>query len=78
VRFVELSRDRIEVAAGKRFSVRVLTDATTYRWLFDGRRGTGTRQVLVLRAPEETGTYSLYVTVGGHAARAEVVVTEPE
>jgi hypothetical protein len=78
VRFVELSRDRIEVAAGKRFSVRVLTDARTYRWLFDGRRGTGTRQVLVLRAPEETGTYSLYVTVGGHAARAEVVVIEPE
>jgi hypothetical protein len=77
VRFVELSRDRIEVAVGKRFSVRLLTDAATYRWLFAGRRGTGTRQVLVLRAPEEAGTYSLYVTVGGRAARAEIVVTAP-
>ena len=78
VRFVELSRERIEVGAGKRFSVRVRTDAPSYRWLFDGRRGVGRREVLVLRAPEEAGSYTLYVTVGGRAARAEVVVTEPE
>ncbi len=78
VRFVELSRDRIEVGAGRRFSVRVLTDATSYRWLFAGRRGAGTRQVLVLTAPEEAGVYSLYVTVGGRAARAEVDVTALE
>jgi hypothetical protein len=78
VRFVELSRDRIEVAAGKRFSVRVLTDASSYRWLFAGRRGAGTRKVLALRAPEEAGTYTLYVTAGGRAARAEVVATAPE
>jgi len=74
VRFVELSRERIEVVAGKRFSVRVLTDATSYRWLFARRRGTGTRQVLVLRAPATVGSYSLYVTVGGRAARAAVEV----
>jgi hypothetical protein len=78
VRFVELSRERIEVAAGMRFSVRVRTDAPSYRWLFDGRRGAGRREVLVLRAPEEPGSYTLYVTVGGRAARAEVVVTEPQ
>ncbi len=78
VRFVALSRERIEVLAGKRFSVRVLTDADSYRWLFDGRRGVGRREVLVLRAPDEPGTYSLYVTVGGRAARAEVVVAAPE
>jgi hypothetical protein len=78
VRFIALSRERIEVLAGKRFSVRVLTDADSYRWLFAGRRGVGTREVLVLRAPDEPGTYSLYVTVGGRAARAEVVVTAPE
>lgn len=78
VRFVELSRDRIEVGAGRRFSVRVRTDADSYRWLFAGRRGAGERQVLVLRAPEEPGTYSLYVRVGTHAARAEVVVSPPE
>jgi hypothetical protein len=78
VRFVELSRERIEVGAGRRFSVRVLTDATSYRWLFASRRGAGTREVLVLRAPEETGTYNLYVTVGGRAAGAVVEVTLPE
>jgi hypothetical protein len=78
VRFVELSRDRIEVGAGRRFSVRVRTDATSYRWLFAGGRGVGRREVLVLRAPEEPGSYRLYVTVGVHAARADVVVSEPE
>ena len=77
VRFVELSRDRIEVEAGRRFSVRVRTDAPSYRWLFAGDRGGGRREVLVLRAPEEAGEYTLYVTVGGRAARADVVVTAP-
>jgi flagellar hook capping protein FlgD len=78
VRFVELSRERIEAVAGKRFSVRVRTDASSYSWLFAGKRGTGTRQVLVLTAPETPGTYTLYVTVGGRAARAAVnVVAAP-
>ena len=74
VRFVELSREQIEVVAGKKFSVRVFTDARSYRWLFAGERGAGTRQVLVLRAPETPGPYTLYVTVGGRAARAAVDV----
>jgi hypothetical protein len=78
VRFVELSRERIEVAPGKRFSVRVFTDARAYRWLFAGERGVGARQVLVLRAPDEPGSYTLYVTVGDHAARAAVEVVAPE
>jgi FlgD Ig-like domain len=78
VRYVELSRDRIEVVADKRFSVRVRTDAESYRWLFAGRRGVGRREVLVLRAPETPGAYSLYVTVGGRAARAAVDVVAPE
>lgn len=78
VRFVELSREQIEVGAGKRFSVRVRTDADSYRWLFAGERGAGRREVLVLRAPEEPGSYTLYVTVGDHAARAAVDVLEPE
>ena len=77
VRFVQLSRERIEVVAGKRFSVRVMTDASSYRWLFAGNRGVGRREVLVLRAPETPGSYSLYVTVGGRAARAAVDVVAP-
>ena len=78
VRFVELSRETIEVGAGRRFSVRVRTDAESYRWLFAGRRGAAERQVLVLRAPDEPGTYTLYVTVGGRAASTRVDVLEPE
>jgi hypothetical protein len=74
VRYVELSRERIPAVAGKRFSVRVSTDATAYGWLFAGKRGFGKRQVLVLRAPEVPGRYALYVTVGAHAARAAVTV----
>lgn len=77
VRFVALSRERIEVEAGRRFSVRVSTDARTYRWRFASRTGTEARRALVLRAPEVPGTYALYVLVGDRAARAEVVVAEP-
>jgi hypothetical protein len=78
VRFVELSRERIEVGAGRRFSVRVRTDADSYRWLFAGERGVGERAVLVLRAPEEPGAYRLYVAAGGRAASADVEVLAPE
>jgi hypothetical protein len=78
VRFVELSKESIAAVAGRRFSVRVLTDAPSYRWLFAGQRGGGTRKVLVLRAPEEAGSYTLYVTVGGRAASAPVEVTPSE
>ena len=78
VRYVALSRERIEVVAGKRFSVRVLTDADAYRWLFAGGRGVGRREVLVLRAPDEPGPYTVYVTAGGHAARAAVDVRAPQ
>jgi hypothetical protein len=78
VRFVELSRERIEVVAGRRFSVRVRTDADSYRWLFAGERGDGEREVLVLRAPEEPGEYRLYVTAGGRAASADVAVLAPQ
>ena len=77
VRYVQLSRERIEVVAGRRLSVRVLTDALSYRWRFAGRTGRGRAELLRLRAPEEPGTYSLYVVVGDWADRADVVVTEP-
>ena len=78
VRFVTLSRERIEVEAGTRFSVRVSKDAARYRWLFAGERGTGRTSRLRLRAPEEPGEYRLYVIVGSHADSAEVIVTQPE
>lgn len=78
VRFVTLSRERIEVEAGRRFRVRVSKDAASYRWLFAGERGTARTSVLRLRAPQEPGEYRLYVIVGSHADSAEVIVTAPE
>ncbi|MDQ3086467.1 MAG: hypothetical protein M3Q67_06685, partial [Actinomycetota bacterium] len=78
-RYIELTRDRIEVIAGRRFSVRVLADAASYRWLFAGERGARRKRVLVLRAPETAGTYRVYVSLRGRFAdSAEVVVTEPQ
>jgi hypothetical protein len=77
VRYVELARDRVEVVAGRRFGIRVSTDAASYRWLFAAERGAGRSDLLVWRAPETPGTYTVYVTVGSHADKAEVVVMEP-
>jgi hypothetical protein len=77
VRFVELSRDSIEVPAGRRFSVRVDADALSYRWRFAGKTGTSSRSVLVLRAPVDPGGYVLYVRVGRHSDSAAVTVGEP-
>jgi hypothetical protein len=74
VRYVELVPDRVEAVAGRRFAIGVATDADAYRWLFDGRKGKFRKPVLVLRAPDEPGTYVLYVAVGRRAARGEVVV----
>jgi hypothetical protein len=78
VRYVEIRQDRVEVVAGKRFSVRVSTDAASYRWLFQRRRATSRKRVLVLRAPETPGNYAVYVKVGRHADRAEIVVVAPK
>jgi hypothetical protein len=78
VRYLELARERIEVAAGRRFSVGVSTDAVRYRWIFAGDKGAARRRDLVLRAPETPGEYRVVVIVRGRADSAEVVVSEPE
>jgi len=75
-RYVELARDRVVAAPGKRFQIGVSTDAVSYRWLLAKKRGTGHLRVLRLRAPSTPGTYTLYVSVDGHADRATVVVSK--
>jgi FlgD Ig-like domain len=78
VRYLELTRGRIDAVAGRRFSVGVLTDALSYRWVFAGERGTRRARRLVLRAPDTPGMYRVYVSLGGRFADStEVVVTEP-
>ena len=78
VRYVEFVRDEVEAVAGRRFGIGVSTDAPVYRWVFDGRKGKYRKKLLTLRAPEEPGTYVLYVVLGRWADRAEVVVSAPE
>ena len=50
-----LARARSRWSAGKRFSVRVSTDAPSYGGSSPGEKGSGRRQVLVLRAPDDAG-----------------------
>ena len=75
VGYVDLRKQRVRAVAGRRFSIRVSTYAKAYRWLFNGRRGSSRKKVLVLRAPEDPGRYALYVRVGRHADRANVLVS---
>lgn len=74
IRYVELARDLVRVKAGRRFGVRVATDAESFRWRFAGGRGSSPPGLLRLRAPVRPGRYTLFVSVGGHGARARVVV----
>jgi hypothetical protein len=78
VRYIEFRKQKVTAVAGKRFSIRVSTDARAYRWLLNGRRGIARKKVLVLRAPADPGTYALYVRVGKHADRAVVLVAKPK
>jgi hypothetical protein len=74
VRYVALARQRIVVAPGKRFFLRVSTDAPTVSWRLHGRSGVARAGTLRLRAPKTAGVYHLYVTAAGHSAAATVVV----
>jgi hypothetical protein len=78
VRYIEFRKQRVRALAGRRFSIRVSTDARAYRWLLNRRRGIAHKKVLVLRAPADAGTYALYVRVGKHADRAVVLVAKPK
>lgn len=74
VRYVSLARKRVVVAPGKRFFLRVSTDAPTVQWRLRGRSGVLRAGTLRIRAPKSPGVYRLYVTVGSHSAVSTVVV----
>jgi len=74
VRYLDLSRRRITVPAGSRFSVAVETESPRYTWRLGRRHGAAHRKVLRLRAPTKAGTYRLVVAEHGHAAVAVVKV----
>lgn len=77
IRYVALGRDRVEVAAGARFAVLVLSDAARIDWRLGARRGTARPGTLRVRAPLQPGRYTLAVTANGFSARAAVLVRRP-
>ena len=74
IRFVELARDVLRVRAGFRFGVRVDADAGSVAWRLAKRRGRVRPGLLVLRAPQRPGRYTLVVSTHGHSDRARVLV----
>jgi hypothetical protein len=74
VRFVEVRPHAVKVKTGKRFSLRVLTDAKSYAVHLGSLHARRSGPVLTLRAPAP-GHYALRVAVRRHVARALVVVT---
>jgi hypothetical protein len=76
IRYVALGRDRISVASGASFAVRVSADARRVRWELGGRSGVARPGTLRLRAPVQKGRFTLAVTANGHTARAAVFVRE--
>lgn len=74
IRYVELPERTVRTVAGTRFRVQVGADARVIRWRFAGGTGTSEPGLLALRAPAVAGEYTLYVSVGRHAAKATVVV----
>jgi hypothetical protein len=52
---------RAQVAAGKRFAVRLATDGRAYHWDLAKRGAFASRRRLVLRAPSKPGRYTLLI-----------------
>jgi hypothetical protein len=73
LRYVLLFRRRF-VPGGRTLRVRVSADAKVVRWRLGGRSGVGKPPVLRIPVPSRAGRYTLTVSVGGHRARATVVV----
>jgi hypothetical protein len=74
IRYVALGGVPTHVARGARFTVKVRTGAPRYTWRFAGDRGTETKRLLRLRAPDQRGRYRLVVSARGHATAAIVIV----
>jgi hypothetical protein len=77
IRYVALGRKTIEAAPGARFAVLVLSDAARVRWTLWTRTGVVRPGTLRLRAPLQSGRFTLTVTANGHSARAAVFVRSP-
>jgi hypothetical protein len=76
IRYLTLGRKVVRVRRGKRFALRVSSDAKSVQWLLRGKAGEGAPGTLLLRAPKKPGQYKLLVTSNGHSETAVVVVSK--
>jgi hypothetical protein len=76
IRYLSLGRKVVHVRAGKRFALRVTSDAESVQWLLRGRSGEGPPGTLRMRAPKKPGRYKLFVTSNGRSQAALVVVSK--
>ena len=74
IRYVALRAQVIHAKAGRRFRVRVETDAPRVTWRLAGSERVVEGHVLRLRSPRTPGRYTLFVTANGHSTSAAVVV----
>lgn len=77
LRYLRLGRDRVTVAAGATFAIRVSSDAASVRWRLGGRTGEAAPGTLRLRAPRQKGRFTLTVSANGRTAQAAIFVREP-
>jgi len=73
IRYIEPSSPLVRVKAGGPVVVHYLP-ALPVRWLLHGRSGYAQKGVVRLRAPDQPGRYTLFLTRDGHDARVTVVV----
>jgi hypothetical protein len=75
IRYVKLGREQVVARPRTHFAILALSDAEQVSWLFNRARGVARPGTLRFRAPAKRGVYRLYVSAGGHAAKALVVVS---
>ena len=73
IRYLEPVRELVHASPGGPLVVRYLP-ALPVRWQLGTRFGFAQHGVVRLRAPDQAGTYRLFLTRGTHAARVTVVV----
>ena len=76
IRYLTLARKVVHARAGKRFALRVASDAKSVQWLLRAKSGQGTPGTLRIRAPKKPGRYKLFVTSNGRSQAALVVVSK--
>ena len=74
IRYITVTSEAIRARSGRRFSIRISTDARRYSWRLGRRRGSARSRTLNLRAPRQPGRYPFVVELFGRRDSSVVVV----